>query len=117
LQKKAKSRYPNYVASVQKMGHEAVKLHLPNGTRVTGTHLMYMGAVISRWNLFHYWNQKDMRANTLGNDDFILVAELEAVLWTCAQLSKLVQTNMFGSNSYSFFHVLAFYVTYAMQKR
>jgi hypothetical protein len=24
---------------------------------------------------------------------------------------------MFGSNSYSFFHVLAFYVTYAMQKR
>ena len=48
----------------------------------------------------------------MSNATWLAIAELEAVLWMTTRLSALVQTDMAGSLSYSFIHVLQTYAAY-----
>jgi hypothetical protein len=116
MDKKSKSRYAKYEIMMKTSGRRAVKLFMPNSTRVAGTYLMYQSAVKNRWNLRFYWEQMEQKSDFLENAEWILVAQLEAVLYPIAQLSKLVQTDMKGSNAYSFLHVYAVFVQYCVQQ-
>jgi hypothetical protein len=111
MDKKAKSRFPKYVRAMAGQGRKALRIPLPNATRVAGTHKMIQGMVTSRWNLREYWQECPAR-KMISDAEFNQLAELEATLFPLARLSKEVQSNQFGANSYCFIKTFTVYVNY-----
>ena len=93
-----------------------MKQFLGNDTRAAGTQLFYNSLVKSRWNLAMYWSGELEGDHSLSNDEFIAVAENEAVLYPLGLLIKIVQTDDFGSLPYSFPLMFRIFVTYAVQE-
>jgi hAT family C-terminal dimerisation region len=91
---------------------------MPNDTRAAGVHLFIHSLVRSRWNLDLYWHlAPDAATAKLEEEDWQIAAELEAVLYPIKLLTKQLQSNRFGSNSYSFLYTMRTYRTYATQNQ
>lgn len=113
MQKKAKKRFSAYQKLMRESGRHSVKLVVPNSTRMAGTWSMYHTLVRSRWNLALLWyKRKADKPVVINNSQFLHVAQLEAVLWPCARLSKLLQTDVLGAISYTFIHVMTTLTAY-----
>ncbi|KAL3914386.1 MAG: hypothetical protein SGARI_000151 [Bacillariaceae sp.] len=56
------------------------------------------------------------KSKYLDNDDFIMMAQMEAVLFPMARLGMILQTDRFGSNSVSFLHIFQTWVVYLLSE-
>jgi hypothetical protein len=91
------------------------RIALPASTRAAGGCLLYQTILTQKILFGEYWRatgKKDGKKE-LTNEDFIQIAELEAVLYPLSVLVKRVQTDDPGSMSYSFLH---FFPTYVLHK-
>ena len=75
---------------------------------------MYESAVQNGWNMDEWWKCKQCPkdAKRVSNPQYVVIAQMEAVLWVLAQLSLLVQSDVAGSLSYSFIHIFRAFVFY-----
>jgi hypothetical protein len=89
MNKKAKHIYKKYVQFMNDLSRRSVKLSLPNDTRAAGVVLMYRSLIKSRFNLKQYYYNHDV-PKKLSDEDFVTIAELEAVLYPLALLIKLL---------------------------
>lgn len=110
--KKSKKRYFDYEVVCLKTGRNIVKFTVPNSTRVSGTWSMYLSVTRGRWNLKCYWHHKHSQCPRLTNSQFVTVAQLEAVLWPAARLSKLVQSDKKDSLAYVHLHTMNVFIVY-----
>jgi hypothetical protein len=92
------------------------RIALPNSTRAAGTALLYQSIVRQKWVFYDYWHASiDPSRHELTEDEFKMIAELEAVLFPLCRLVKQVQTDLFGSMSYTFLFVFPCYVNYLLR--
>jgi hypothetical protein len=116
MNRKAKQRFAKYKSTMAGMGRVANRIFMPNDTRAAGVQMFYNAMILSRWNLACYWYEVEETGDVqLTNKEFVELAELEAVLYPLALLTKLLQTNRFGSGSYSFLYTYRCYQVYATQ--
>jgi hypothetical protein len=90
-----------------------IKIIVPNDTRAAGVVLMYQSLLRSRFNLKKFYGDYP-DATQVSDDMFGKIAELEAVLYPLSVLIKLIQTDKFGSLSYSFVLCFRTYVNYVI---
>ena len=115
MNKKSKGKFAAYRSAMEKSGRKARVIVMPNSTRAAGHHIFYSSLLGSCWNLDQWWHQTD-EAGVLTNKEFIVLADLESVLYPVSLLSKQVQTNNFGSIAYSFLYVFRTFVAYGVSK-
>jgi hypothetical protein len=91
------------------------RIALPNATRAAGTALMYRSIIRQRWVFREYWHAtRDPGRKKLTDSGFKVIAQLESVLYPVSNLVKQVQTDSFGSMSYTFLHVFPCLVDYLL---
>ena len=103
---------------MRKLGRKAVRFYIPNATRVAGVHNVYQSLIKSRWNLNCFFNMEGAPAyvKRLSNNQFMEVAQMEAVTSYAAALSKVVQSDNVGSLSYTILRCYRVHVVYATKK-
>jgi hypothetical protein len=117
MNKKAKTRFAKYKKQMNNQGRIANRIFMPNDTRAAGVHMFFNSMITSRWNLDSYWYEDPAaRKYELDNDEYATIAELEAVLYPIALLTKLLQSDKFGSNSVSFLYTCRCFETYACER-
>eukprot|EP00171_Calliarthron_tuberculosum_P005324 IDg5324t1 len=116
IENKSKKRFAMYHDCCLEYGRHALKIPVPNSTRVAGTWLMYNGIVRARWNLKRFWYDSTSDPS-LSNKTLIVVAELEAVLFLVARFSRLVQTEKQCLLSYSFLHIFITLISYIKSRK
>ena len=99
------------------LGRESTTIVMPNDVRAAGHHIFYKSLIESRWNLDLHWFETDKKEHRLENKEFVTVSEIESVMYPVALLIKQVQTDMFGSLSYSFLLIFRTYHVYCVQKK
>ena len=113
MNKKSKGKLHWHKEHMARQGRTANAIKLPNSTRASGYHMLYESMLLSRWNLHIWWHHTD-ELDGLSNENWILLAELEAVLFPLSVLSMQVQTDSFGSIACSFIFVFQTFVSYAV---
>jgi hypothetical protein len=115
VNKKKKSVWKSYAKLMRDEKFHFVKLIVPNDTRAAGVVLMYQSLLRSRFNLKKFYD--DYPESVKCTDEmYEKIAEIEAILYPLSVLIKLVQTNKFGSLSYSFVLCFRTYVFYAINE-
>jgi hypothetical protein len=114
--KKKKSVWKAYAKQMKELGRHFIKIFVPNDTRAAGVVLMYQSLLRSRFNLKKFYADFP-DATQVSDDMFVKIAELEAVLYPLSVLIKLIQTDKFGSLSYSFVLCFRTYVHYVINEK
>lgn len=96
MNKKSKSRWISYQQLMETHSRKPRRLYLPNKTCVGGTHRMYLCLLISRWNLRIYYNES-ASVPSISNQEFIEMAELEAIIWPVGYPNWFRQTSLVQS--------------------
>jgi hypothetical protein len=112
---KAKSRFSKYEVFLQPHGRSALKVYLPNATRIAGIHRMYVSGLRSRWNLDLFLSVSPVGKTCptiLTNEDWKQIAEHEAVLMRLSELTQMVQTDRPGSISIAWLMCFLVYMDY-----
>ncbi len=114
MDKRAKGRCAKCVDIMKTFGQKCIFFNVPNATRVAGVHQMYQGLIKSRWNLNCLCKSTNPPSwvPQMTNEQFIEVAQMEALVSYDAGLSAVVQSDTWGSLAHCGIRCLRVHVIY-----